>query len=252
MNRLENKVALVTGGGSGIGRAIAIAFAKENADVCVAGRTLSKVQDTAREIEKIGRKALAVEADISKIPEIEKMVKETIDYFGKIDILVNNAGITYISPILDVTEEKWDEVINTDLKGTFFTTQKVLPYMLKQGKGKIINIASALGVEGEPEIPAYCAAKGGVINLTRALGVELALKKINVNAIAPGFTLSSMANFTPDPKMSAAVSRALERIPAGRPAQPEEMGSAAVYLASDESDFVVGTTLFVDGGETAR
>ncbi len=183
------------------------------------------------------------------------MVKATIDYFGKIDILVNNAGITYISPILDVTEEKWDEVINTDLKGTFFTSQKVLPYMLKQGKGKIINIASALGVEGEPEIPAYCAAKGGVINLTRSMGVELASKKINVNTIAPGFTLSNMVaatNFTPDPKMLAAVKRALDRIPAGRPAQPEEMAYAAVYLASDESDFLVGTTLFVDGGETAR
>ncbi len=182
------------------------------------------------------------------------MVKATIDYFGKIDILVNNAGITYLSPILDVTEEKWDEVINTDLKGTFFTAQKVLPYMLKQGKGKIINIASALGVEGEPEIPAYCAAKGGVINLTRSMGVELAPKKINVNAIAPGLTLNSNPNinFTPDPKMSARLSVTLQRIPAGRPARPEEIAYAAVYLASDESDFLVGTTLFVDGGETAR
>ncbi len=253
MNRLENKVAVVTGGGSGIGRAIAITFAKENADVCVVGRTLSKLQDTAREIEKIGRKALAVTADISKIPEIEKMVKATIDYFGKIDILVNDAGITYLSPTLNVTEEKWDEVINIDLKGTFFTAQKVLPYMLKQGKGKIINIASAAGVEGEPEFAAYCAAKGGVINLTRSMGVELAPKKINVNTIAPGLTLSNPnINFTPDPKMSALLSVILERIPAGRGAQPEEIAYAAVYLASDESDFLVGTTLFVDGGETAR
>ena len=250
MKRLENKVALVTGGGSGIGKAIAIAFAKENADVCVAGRTLSKVQDTAREIEKIGRKALAVKADISRIPEIEKMVEATIDYFGKIDILVNNAGIVYDIPILDITEAKWDEVINTDLKGTFFTTQKVLPYMLKQGKGKIINIASPLAVEGKPENTIYCAAKGGVINLTRALGLELALKQINVNAIAPGFTFTNMTtNFTSDPKMLALIT---PRIPAGRPAQPEEMGGAAVYLASDESDFVIGTTLFVDGGETAQ
>jgi NAD(P)-dependent dehydrogenase (short-subunit alcohol dehydrogenase family) len=250
MNRLENKVALVTGGGSGIGKAIAIAYAKEGADVCIAGRTLSKVEDTAHEIEKLGRKALAIKADVLKIPEIESMVEATIKQFGKIDILVNNAGIVTDIAILDITEEKWDEMIGVDLKGSFFCAQKVLPYMLKQGKGKIINIASPLSVEGKPENSIYCAAKGGVINMTRALGLELALKHINVNAIAPGFTDTNMTtNFTSDPKMLALI---IPRIPAGRIAQPEDITGAAVYLASDESDFVIGATIFVDGGETAQ
>lgn len=250
MNRLENKVALVTGGGSGIGKAIAIAYATEGADVCVVGRTLSKVEDTACEIEKVGRKALALKADISRIPEIEETVKATIKQFDKIDILVNNAGIVTDIAILDVTEAKWDEMIGVDLKGSFFCAQKVLPYMLKQGKGKIINIASPLSVEGKPENSIYCAAKGGVINMTRALGLELALKHINVNAIAPGFTDTNMTtNFTSDPKMLALI---IPRIPAGRIAQPEDITGAAVYLASDESDFVIGTTIFVDGGETAQ
>lgn len=250
MNRLEKKVALVTGGGSGIGKAIAIAYAKEGADVCVIGRTLSRVEETAREIEKIGRKALALKADVLKITEIEEMVQATIKRFGKIDILVNNAGIVTDIAILDVTEAQWDEMIGVDLKGSFFCTQKVLPYMLKQGKGKIINIASPLSVEGKPENSVYCAAKGGVINMTRALGLELALKNINVNAIAPGFTDTNMTtNFTSDPKMLALI---IPRIPAGRIAQPEDITGAAVYLASDESDFVIGTTIFVDGGETAQ
>ncbi len=250
MNRLVNKVALVTGAGSGIGKAIALAYAKEGADVCVAGRTLSKVQDTAREIEKTGRKALALKADVSKIPEIEEMVKAVIKQFKKIDILVNNAGIVKDIAIPDITEAAWDEMINTDLKGSFFCAQKVIPYMLKQGKGKIINIASPLSVEGKPENSVYCAAKGGVINLTRAMGLELALNKINVNAIAPGFTNTNMTtNFTSDPKMLALI---IPRIPAGRIAQPEDITGAAIYLASDESNFVIGTTIFVDGGETAQ
>ncbi len=250
MNRLEDKVALVTGAGSGIGKAIAIAYAKEGADVCVVGRTLSKVRDTAREIEKTGRKALALKADISKISEIEEIVKTAIKHFKKIDILVNNAGIVLDRPIQEVTESDWDTMLGTDLKGTFFCSQKVIPCMLKQGKGKIINIASPLAVEGKPDNSVYCAAKGGVINLTRAMGLELALKKINVNAIAPGFTVTNMtSNFASDPKMLALI---IPRIPAGRPAQPEDITGAAVYLASDESDFVIGTTIFVDGGETAQ
>jgi NAD(P)-dependent dehydrogenase (short-subunit alcohol dehydrogenase family) len=250
MNRLKDRVALITGGGSGIGKAIALAYAAEGAHVCVAGRTLSKVQDTASQIEKMGRKGLAVKADITKLPEIDRLISETIDCFGRIDILVNNAGVVLDVAALDVTEEQWDYIMNTDLKGAFFTTQRALPFMLKQGKGKVINIASPLAVEGIRDCCIYCAAKAGIVNLTRALAIELATQNIFVNALAPGFTVSPMTDHTTsDPDRAPVI---LNRIPLGRYGRPEDVNGAAIYLASDESDFTTGTTIYVDGGETAQ
>jgi len=251
VDRLKDKIAVVTGAGSGIGKAIAVGFAREGADMVVVARTFANVQDTAREIEKLGRKALPLRIDVRKLSDLEKMADETIRFFGKIDILVNNAGIVYDLAILDVQESQWDDILNTDLKGAFFASQKALPAMLKQGSGKIINIASPLSIEGKPDCSIYCAAKGGILNLTRALAIELAPQHINVNAIAPGFTYSNMTkNFTSDPeKMKEII---LPRIPLGRAGQPEDIVGAAVYLAANESDFVTGTTLFVDGGETAQ
>jgi NAD(P)-dependent dehydrogenase (short-subunit alcohol dehydrogenase family) len=250
MSRLDGKTALITGGGSGIGKAIALAFANEGADVCIIGRSITKVEDTARQIKNLGRKSLALRTDVSKISDIDDMVNMVIGFFGKIDILVNNAGVTSDIPVLDVKEEQWDAIIDVDLKGMFFTTQRVLPFMLHQGKGKIINIASPLGIEGVPNCSLYCTAKGGVISLTRALAMEFAPKKINVNALAPGFTRSSMTeHITSDPKMEEFI---LRRIPLGRLGRPEEITGAAIYLASDESDFATGAVFFVDGGETAQ
>jgi NAD(P)-dependent dehydrogenase (short-subunit alcohol dehydrogenase family) len=250
MNRLADKVALITGGGSGIGKAIALAYAGEGAHVCVAGRTLSKLQETASQIEKMGRKALAVRADITRLPEIDHLISEVIGYFGRIDILVNNAGVVVDAAALDVTEEQWDFLMNTDLKGVFFTTQYALPHMLKQGKGKVINIASPLAVEGIRNCSIYCAAKAAIVNLTRALAIELADRNILVNALAPGFTESPMTRHTTsDPDWARVI---VKRIPLGRYGQPEDVNGAAIYLASDESNFTTGTTIYVDGGETAQ
>lgn len=250
MDRLKNKVALVTGAGSGIGKAIALAFAHEGANISAVGRTLSKIKDVTRQIEKNGKKAMAVTGDVSKLKDIDNIVSETVDRYGRIDILVNNAGISIDLDVLDIREEHWDKLMGVDLKGVFFMSQRVLPVMLEQGKGKIINIASPLAVEGAGFCLLYCTAKAGVMNMTRALAVEYASRNINVNALAPGLTATPFTkNLTGDPEM---LKMALSRIPMGRIARPEDMTGAAIYLASDESDFTTGATFFVDGGETSQ
>ncbi len=246
MGRLDNKVALITGGASGIGRATALRFAKEGADVCVADINLVGAKTTAQEIEGAGGNSLAVQVDVTKPADIDKMVTATINHFGRIDILTNAAGVFFLASALEVTEADWDKIININLKGLFFTTQRVLRHMLKQGKGKVINLASNLGAVGDPNASVYCTSKGGIVNLTKALALEFAPKKININAIGPAFTETPMTKpFMDD---TEAFTPLLKNIPLGRVAQPEEIASAAVYLASDESDFVTGHTLFVDGG----
>ena len=247
MGRLEGKVAIVIGAGSGIGQAIALAFAKEGADVCCADKNLDGVKHTAEEIQRMGRKAIGEQVDVTRISDIDRMVASTVDNHGRIDILVNSAGIVRGSPTLEVTEADWDIMLDVLLKGTFFATQRVLPHMLRQGKGKVINIASTFGQIGVVDYAAYCAAKGGIINLTRQLAVELAPRKINVNAIGPGPTETPMLRQDIE-QYPDRIPWYMERTPYGRFAQPEEIASAAVYLASDESDFVNGHTLFVDGG----
>ena len=244
--RLKGKVAIVTGAASGIGKAIALVFAKEGADVCVTGRRLSGAKQVAEEVRRMGRQATELQVDVAKMSDIDKMVTSTIDNHGRIDILVNNAGVYRKSSIIEVTEADWDITLDVMLKGTFFCTQRVLPQMLKQGKGKVINIASTFGQIGFFEASAYCAAKGGVINLTRQMAFDLASKKININAIGPGPTDTPLMR--PDLENPERARLYLDRTPYGRAAQPEEVAWAAVYLASDESDFVHGYTLFVDGG----
>ncbi|NYT00375.1 MAG: 3-oxoacyl-ACP reductase FabG [Methanocellales archaeon] len=243
---LKGKVAIVTGAGSGIGRGIALRFAKEGADIVIPDLNLEGAQNTAKEIEALGRNSLVIKMDVSNSSDVDRMVTETINNFGKIDILVNNAGIFIQKPLLETTEADWDKVLDINLKGAFLCSKRVVKEMLKRGGGKIINLASVAGQVGFANSSAYCASKGGVINLTREMALELAPKNINVNAIGPGSIETPMTReMLADPAIKQML---LGVTPFGRIGQPEDIANAASFLASGESNFVNGITLFVDGG----
>ena len=243
--KLKDKVAIVTGAASsmGMGRAFALAFAKERADVVVCD-IQEGIQERAKEIEGLGRKALAIKTDLSKASEVSQLIETTVKTFGKIDILVNNAGMREEppTPVQDITEEQWDAIHDVNLKGMFFCIKYAVPYMIKQKNGKIINIASIFGQVAFPGYAAYCASKGGVVNLTRTLALELAPHKINVNAIGPGVIETELSKTTlEDPEIMKLI---LPLIPFGRVGQPEDIAAVAVFLASDESEYVNGQTIF--------
>ncbi len=243
---LKDEVAIVTGAGSGTGRVIALRFAKEGADIVIPDINLEGAQNTAKEIEALGRKPLAIKTDVSDSTDVDRMVTTTIEKFGKIDILVDNAGIFIQKPLVETTESDWDRVLNINLKGVFLCSKRAVKEMLKQGGGRIINIASVVGYVGFADSSAYCASKGGVINLTREMALELAPKNINVSAIGPGVIETPM---TKDMLADDATKQMLVgATPSGRIGQPEDIANAALFLASDESSFVNGITLFVDGG----
>jgi len=248
--RLENKVAIITGAGSGIGKASAMLFAKEGAKVVVADWSEEGGNQTVSEIKAAGGEAVFVKTDVSKAADIDTMVSTCVSTFGKLDILFNNAGIVSQGKIADFTEEDWDKVINVDLKGVFLGCKRAIPEMEKQGRGKIISTASIAGLVGFDGTSGYCAAKGGIVSLTRELALECAPKKINVNAIAPGVIETAMTkDILADPKQKAGMQATT---PYPRLGKPEDIAYAALYLASDESDFVTGHTLVVDGGWIAK
>lgn len=242
---LKNKVAIVTGGGSGIGRTIAMRFARESADIIVADVKEELAEKTAKEAKKMGISSLALKADVSVSSDVAQMVKTAVDKFGRIDIIVNSAGIIIRKYIFDYTEEDWDRTMNVNLKGVFLCCKEVVPVMLKQGKGKIVNIASTFGQIGTRR-GVYGSSKAGVINLTTSMALELAPYNINVNAISPGIVETPMsAAVRPSPEM---LKKVLGCIPYGRLGQPEDIASAALFLASDDSDYMVGSVVIVDGG----
>lgn len=242
---LTGKAALVTGASRGIGREIALELARQGADVAVnfAGSE-AKANEVVDEIKALGRDAFTIKCDVSNTIEVSEMVKATIERFGKLDILVNNAGITKDNLLMRMKEEEWDDVININLKGVFLTTKAVTRQMMKQREGRIINIASIVGVSGNPGQANYVAAKAGVIGLTKTTAKELATRNITVNAIAPGFITTDMTD-----KLSEDVkTEMLKQIPLARLGEPKDIAKITAFLASDDSSYITGQTFHVDGG----
>lgn len=252
MKRLEDKVAVVTGSDRGIGKGIALCLAKEGCKIVVNSyKDTKEGNDAVAEIKNLGSDAIYVVADVSSEKDVKNLVDKAVKKFGKVDILVNNAGILVSGTILTLTEKDWDRQLDVNLKGVFLCTKYAVQQMIKQGKGgRVINISSIAGLVGFPGISAYCASKGGVTELTREAALDFAQYGITVNAIDPGVILTDMTKgMIDDP---AAKKSFLENTPIGRIGQPEDIGNAAVFLALDESSFITGHNLVVDGGWTAR
>ena len=242
--RLKDKVALITGGARGIGQAIAMTFAKEGADIVVADVNLEVAQKTASEIESLGRKALALEMDVTNYDLVEAGINKILDKMGKVDILVNNAGITKDNLVLRMSGAEWDAVINVNLKGTFNCIKAVSRPMVKQRSGRIISIASIIGLMGNPGQANYAASKAGIIALTKTIAKELASRNINANAVAPGFIQTEMTAKLPEDIKK----RMLEAIPLAKLGTPQDVANVCLFLASDESSYITGQTITIDGG----
>lgn len=244
---LKDKVAIVTGGSRGIGKAIALGFAQAGADLVVCSRKLPDLEKVSEEIKGMGRKALAVVAHMGKREDIENLVNQAEKEFGHIHILVNNVGINPImKPIEEITEEEWDKIMDVNLKGCFLMSQVVAKLMIKQGKGSIINITSVGGFRVSPGLGVYCVSKAGMIMLTKVLAKEWGRYGIRVNALGPGLvrTKLSQALWT-NPEI---MDETLKNTPLSRVGEPEDIVGAAIFLAADASSYITGETLFVDGG----
>jgi len=266
--RVEGKVAIVTGAAAGMGTAHALALAREGADVAgvdigrdqplspVRGGTMTALEKLVQEIRALGRRAIAIKCDVSKADEVEKMVKTVVDEFGKIDILVNNAGVVTATPFVELTEEEWDWVMAVNLKGAFFCCQYVVPHMIAQKAGKIVNIGSVNGREGMPGFAHYCCAKAGVHMLTDVLSLEMAEHNINVNCVAPGTIWGTpMVDWAVERNVLEGVDPYQAYLDAckrmytlGREQTPEDIANAMLFLVSEESRNMTGYTIYVDGG----
>ncbi|CAM5539025.1 2-deoxy-D-gluconate 3-dehydrogenase OS=Sphingobium scionense OX=1404341 GN=GGQ90_004422 PE=3 SV=1 [Sphingobium scionense] len=245
---LGGRRAIVTGANTGIGQAIALSLAAAGADIAAVGRT--PAEETVEKVRALGRKAEIVSADLSSIEPVQRVVDETIAKLGGLDILINNAGIIRRADSVDFTEEDWDAVIDTNLKSTFFLAQAAGRHMLRQGSGKIVNIASLLSFQGGIRVPSYTASKSGVAGLTKLLANEWAAKGVNVNAIAPGYiATNNTAALQADETRNRQIQ---ERIPACRWGDASDIGGAAVFLASPAANYIHGHVLAVDGGWLAR
>ena len=248
--RLAGKVALVTGSSKGIGREIATRFAQEGADVVINyNRTPGGAQEVLSEVEAAGRRGLIVQADMGNVNEIRKLIATAVEHFGRLDILVNNAGVETHAPFWEVKEEDYDRVLNINLKGVFFATQAMVQHLMQtKRQGKIINVSSVHEEIPFPNFAAYCASKGGLKMFTRNLAVELGPLGITINSIAPGAIETPInTKLLNDPKK---LNSLLGQIPLARLGKPKDVASVAVFLASDDADYVTGSTYYVDGGLT--
>ncbi|MCU0651783.1 MAG: 3-oxoacyl-[acyl-carrier-protein] reductase [Candidatus Omnitrophica bacterium] len=242
--RFKGKVVLVTGSAQGIGKEIALSFAREGADVVISDINLERAAATSREIEALGNKSMAVELNVADFAKVEEAINKILDKFAKVDILVNNAGITKDNLMLRMGDADWDAVINVNLKGTFNCTKAVSRPMMKQRYGKIVNIASIIGIIGNAGQANYSASKAGIIALTKTTAKEFSSRNINVNAVAPGFIQTEMTA-----KLSEEVKqKMLELIPMNKLGLPLDVANVCLFLASDEANYITGQTIVVDGG----
>ncbi|MFC2164424.1 SDR family NAD(P)-dependent oxidoreductase [Acidobacteriota bacterium] len=252
--KLAEKVALITGGNSGIGKATAILFAEEGAKIVITGRNEPRCQEVVGEIVDARGEALYILADVSRAEECQRTVERTVDTFGRLDILFNNAGVYFPNTAVDCSESEWDLTIDINLKGTFLMSKYALPQMLVQRSGVIINNGSGWGIVGGNEAVSYCASKGGVVLMTKAMAIDHAKQGIRVNCLCPGDVLTPMLE--EDAKMRGLTwsqyhDQAVAQRPMGRIGTSEEIAKAALFLASDDSSFMTGATLVIDGGGTA-
>jgi NAD(P)-dependent dehydrogenase (short-subunit alcohol dehydrogenase family) len=247
--RLKDKVALVTGGASGIGRATAELFAREGARVAVADYS-GEGSDTVKAIQTAGGEAIFVQVDVSDSGQVTKMVETAFETYGRIDVLFNGAGILYYGTLLETDEQAWNHVLSINLTGTYLCCRAVLPYMIRQGGGSIINVASTVGAHDAcPNAVAYVTSKGGVTLFTKAVAIDHAKQGVRVNALVPGATDTPMIRRALAPEALEAL--ALSQ-PIGRLGRPEELAKAVLFLASDDASFVTGTAMYVDGGQAAK
>jgi 3-oxoacyl-[acyl-carrier protein] reductase len=251
--RFEGKKVLVTGSGTGIGREIALEFAREGAHVALHyAHSDAGAKSAAEEIVAMGRRATVIKASFENIDDVVRLGAEAIAFLGGIDCLVNNSGITFNKPFVKITPEQYDTVFNVNIRAQFFLTQHVVGHMLNKGAGAVVNLTSIHGVQGAPEHAVYAATKGAIIAFTRTLGVELAHKGIRVNAIAPGWVMvENHRKIFPGYTDEGALEDARNSVPLGRPGFPKDIARLALFLCSDDAEYVVGQTIVADGGTTA-
>ncbi len=240
----ENQVVLVTGAGRGIGKSIALHFAKLGASVAFTNRNVEYSKQTQSEIEALGAKSLPFQVDVSDAEGVGQMVQSTLDQFGRIDVVVNNAGVTSDSLFLRMKQEDWQRVLNVNLNAVFYVCQAVVKPMVKQRYGRIINLSSVVGFSGNPGQTNYCAAKAGLIGFTKSLAQEVASRKVTCNAVAPGFIETDMTASLGEEQSK----QVLEKVPMKRMGTVDEVASAVTFLASKEAGYITGTTIHVNGG----
>ena len=244
MKPLENKIALVTGAARGIGQAIALQLAADGADLALCDVKAEWLADTLSKVNALGRRAEGYAMDVASAAAVGEAVAQVLADFGRIDVLVNNAGITRDTLLIRMTEEDWDAVLDINLKGAFLTTKAVVKSMMKQRSGAIVNIASVVGIMGNPGQANYTASKAGLIALTKTTAKEMGSRNIRVNAVAPGFIHTAMTDKLSEPVKDAM----LKMVPLGRLGEPEDVAKAVAFLASDNAAYVNGQTLAVCGG----